>query len=407
MPEREYHYIIVGGGLTGGSAVEGIRQFDQEGSILLIGKEPFLPYDRPPLTKQLWFEKKKVEDVFVHDSVYYARHQAELMLGVEAVVLDSAEHIITDDAGNRYRYENLLLATGGEPRHLSIPGGNLEGICYYRDLTNYLRICPGALQERSALVVGGGFIGSEIAAALTLNGVRVTMVFPEPYLVSRVFPEYLGQALTSFYRERDIAVFTGDVPAAISRQGELYITETKEGKRISTNILIAGVGINPSTALAEAAGLEIENGIVVNEYLRTSDPAIYAAGDNANFIYEAVGGRRRIEHWDNARSQGYWAGRNMAGAHEPYNYMPYFFSDLFEFGYEAVGDVDSRLETWADWQKANDTGVIYYLRDNIVRGAMMCNIFGKVEKARELIRQGRRVAQPEELRGVIGPAKAA
>ena len=164
--------------------------------------------------------------------------------------------------------------------------------------------------------------------------------------------------------------------------------------------MIVGVGVIPEMELAKSGGLEVGNGIVVNEYLETSSPDIYAAGDNAFFPYRALGQPMRIEHWDNALNQGKWAGRNMAGAHEPFTYQPYFFSDLFEFGYEATGEVDSRLETFADWQKENDTGVIYYLRDGKVRGVMMCNVWDKVETARELIRKGERMT-PEKLRGLI------
>ena len=165
-------------------------------------------------------------------------------------------------------------------------------------------------------------------------------------------------------------------------------------------MVIVGIGIAPYLDLARNAGLQTANGIIVDEYLQTSLPDIYAAGDNAFFPYQALGKQTRIEHWDNALNQGKWAGRNMADAREPFTYMPYFFSDLFEFGYEAVGEVDARLETFADWQKENDTGVIYYLKDGKVKGAMMCNVWEKVEAARTLIRKGETMT-PEKLRGAI------
>jgi NADPH-dependent 2,4-dienoyl-CoA reductase/sulfur reductase-like enzyme len=165
-------------------------------------------------------------------------------------------------------------------------------------------------------------------------------------------------------------------------------------------MVIAGVGIAPSLDLPRKAGLQTANGIIVDDYLQASLPDIYAAGDVAFFPYRALGKQTRVEHWDNALNQGKWAGRNMAGAREPFTYMPYFFSDLFEFGYEAVGEVDARLETFADWQKENDTGVIYYLRDGQVRGAMMCNVWDKVEAARELIRKAEPVSK-DSLRGLI------
>jgi NADPH-dependent 2,4-dienoyl-CoA reductase/sulfur reductase-like enzyme len=391
----------VGGGLAGASAVEGIREVDGAGSVLLIGKEKELPYNRPPLSKQLWFGKKKEEDVFVKDKEFYAEKGVDLALGAEVTGLDAGRGAVVDGRGNEFSYEKLLLATGGVPRSLDITGGKLEGVCYFRTLEDYRKVRGDAAEGKSAVVIGGGFIGSEMAAALNVNGVEVTMVFPEPYLVQRVFPEGLGRAIQRHYLERGVRILSGDVPLSFERKGDRYLTRTKAGEQIKSDIVIVGIGIAPAAELAKKAGLSVGNGIIVNEQLQASDPLVYAGGDNAFFPYQALGKQVRIEHWDNALNQGKQAGRNMAGAHEPFAYMPYFFSDLFEFGYEAVGDVDARLETFADWQKENDTGVVYYLEEGKVRGAMMCNVWDKVDAARELIRKGERVA-PEDLRGAIG-----
>jgi NADPH-dependent 2,4-dienoyl-CoA reductase/sulfur reductase-like enzyme len=226
------------------------------------------------------------------------------------------------------------------------------------------------------------------------------MIFPGSSLVNRVFPEYLSRALTDQYRARGIQILANEKPSAFLREEGRFTTYTLSGKKIESDMLVVGIGISPEVGLARDAGLETGNGIVVNEYLQTSAPDIYAAGDNAFFPYQALGKQTRVEHWDNALNQGKWAGRNMAGAGEPYTYMPYFFSDLFEFGYEAVGEVSADLDTFADWKKENDTGVIYYMRDDKVRGAMMCNVWDKVEAARELIRKGETVTE-ESLRGAI------
>lgn len=401
MVERNYTYIIVGGGLAGASAVQGIRERDPQGTILLLGRESFLPYERPPLTKGLWLGKKQVADLFPINELGYANHHVDLALGVDAVRLDAANMHLTDSRGTLYRFEKLLLATGGIPSTLTIPGSDLEGVCYYRYLLDYYVQRAHATAGRTAVVVGGGFIGSEIAAALNLNRVEVTMVFPEEYLGGRIFPADLGKAIQQHYLDRGVVVCAGDVPTAIERDAERFITHTKAGRAIPSDLLIVGIGITPGDALAKQAGLEVGNGIIVNAQLQSSNPYIYAAGDNACFPYEALGISTRIEHWDNALNQGKWAGRNMAGAGEPYHYMPYFFSDLFEFGYEAVGEVHTKLQTFSDWRKPFETGVIYYLQDGMVRGAMMCNVWGKVDAARALIRQRRKVNAPEELRGAI------
>jgi NADPH-dependent 2,4-dienoyl-CoA reductase/sulfur reductase-like enzyme len=389
-----YDYIIVGGGLAGVSAARGIRELDKDGSVLLIGAESHLPYHRPPLTKGLWFGKKKVEDIFVEGPSFYDENKVETLLNTTVTAVDAGTKTVTVHTGAAIQFGNLLLATGGTPRKLPIPGGDHPEICYYRSLDDYRWLRERAKPGTRTLVIGGGFIGSEIAAGLINNEVAVTMVFPESFMCGRVFPEYLGTAMVERYREKGARIVTGDVAARIEKQGDTFVTTTREGERIESDLVIAGLGIVPAADLAHNAGLKTDPDIVVDEYLRTSHPDIFAAGDNASFPYESLG-RRRIEHWDSALAQGAHAGRNMAGAGEPFTYLPYFFSDLFDFGYEAVGDTDPSLETVTDWQKENDTGVIYYLRDHRVRGVMMCNVWEKVDEARELIRQGKEVTEPE------------
>jgi NADPH-dependent 2,4-dienoyl-CoA reductase/sulfur reductase-like enzyme len=401
MINRIYKYVIIGGGLTGGHAIEGIREMDKDGSILLISHERHLPYDRPPLSKKLWFGQKKLEDVFVHNEGFYANNNVDVILGTQIVELDRNAKTVSDGRSITYQYDRLLLATGGVPRTLDIPGGDMNDIYYYRYLNDYVDAREHASEGKMAVVIGGGFIGSELAAALNINKIDVTMVFPESYLVARVFPEDLGRAIQEDYLRRGVKIITGDVPVAFEKHSGKFITRTKNGIELESDMVIVGIGIKPDVDLAQMSELDVANGIVVNEYLQTSDPNIYAAGDNAFFPYLALGGERmRIEHWDNAVIGGQYAGRNMAGANQPYDHMPYFFSDLFDFGYEAVGDINPKLDVFEDWQKEFDTGVVYYLRDGKVRGAMMCNVWDKVDAARELIKESRTVTA-DDLRGAI------
>jgi len=397
---QTYDYVIVGTGLAGAWAVQGIRELDTAGGIPLLGEEPHLPYDRPPLSKKLWFGKQKVEEIFLHDRAFYEEQNVVLAPGTKADRLEPSTKTLHTVTGHTYGYGKLLLATGCKPRKLNIPGAELDGICYFRGLDDFQFIFEMAKKGKSALIVGGGFIGSELAAALNINGLDVTMIFPVETLCDRVLPEELGRAMQQHYRDKGVKIIAADQPVSFGKNGDGFITRSKNGVTVESDIVIVGAGVYPEVELAESGGLKTNNGILVNGYLETSHPDIFAAGDNALFPYHVLGQQMRIEHWDHALNQGKQAGRNMAGAHEPYDYQPYFFSDLFEFGYEATGEVDARLETFADWQKENDTGVIYYLREGKVRGVMLCNVWERLDAARELIRKGETMS-PEKLRGLI------
>lgn len=327
-------------------------------------------------------------------------NSVDLALGTTAVELNVSDKSVKTDDGQSIKYSKLLLATGGAPRVLEIPGGTLPEICYFRTLDDYRNIRRLAAEGAKAVIVGGGFIGSEIAAALNVNKVGVTMIFPEDYLAQRIFPRDMGNAIQKHYTDRGIAIFNNDVPVSFEKKSGRMATRTKSGRELESDIVIAGVGIVPNADLAAKAGLKTDNGIVVDEYLMTSARDVYSAGDNTSFISAATGIRTRLEHWDNSIAQGTVAGRNMSGKRAKYDYIPYFFSDLFEFGYEAVGEVNSQLKTVEDWKKEYDTGVVYYLNNGAVRGIMLCNVWEKVDEARKLILKGTKV-KPEELRGAI------
>jgi 3-phenylpropionate/trans-cinnamate dioxygenase ferredoxin reductase subunit len=394
-----FDYVIVGAGRAGASAVEGIRELDTSGSILLAGAEAHLPYDRPPLSKQLWFGKKTIADIFVRDRDFFEREGVQLASAERVTEIWPGDKRIVTDRGRSVHYGKLLLATGGTPRRLQIPGAELEGVFYFRTLDDYVELSR-APEGKSILVVGGGFIGSEIAAALSMHEAQVTMIFPGRLMLERIFPEALARSIQQHYDQRGIRIMSEDAPISIAPRGGWLAVETRKGEHLACDSVVVGTGIAPEIELASSAGLAVDNGIVVNELLETSVPEIYAAGDNANFPHKALGKRMRIEHWDNAISQGQAAGRNMAGAAEPFDYMPYFFSDLFDFGYEAVGEVSSSLATYADWEKENETGVVYYLDGGRVRGVVLCNVWGKLDEARALIRAGGRVSE-RDLHGAV------
>jgi 3-phenylpropionate/trans-cinnamate dioxygenase ferredoxin reductase subunit len=396
----KYHYGIIGGGLAAASAISGIRERDTVNSILLVGKEKFPPYNRPPLSKSLWTGKKKVDEIFYRNDSFYAENGVTLKMGTEITGLDVNTKTMTAATGETYSFEKLLIATGGEPNKLTIPGASENGVWYYRNLDHYLSLAPLCVEGASAIVIGGGFIGTEMAAALSMKKVKVTMIFPESRPCQTIFPEDLGRSVLALFQHRGIEMVVQDKPAAIKKTGSIYRVQCESGKCFDGHCIVAGLGITPSDSVAEKAGLMVNKGISVNSLLQTSHPDVFSAGDTTSFPQTWTGIKARLEHWDNAVNQGKTAGKNMAGAHEMYTYMPYFFSDLFELGYEAVGQVDSRLETICDWQEENSKGVVYYMKDKKVKGALLCNIWDKVENARELIKSGL-PASPNSLKNAI------
>lgn len=369
-----YRYLVVGGGMAGHAAAAAIRERDRDGRLAMISGEPDRPYARPPLSKGLWFGKPE-EKVWLPEVP-----GLELHLGRRAVSLDPRSREVRDDQGGVFRYEKLLLSTGGEPRRL--PAGG-ERVIYFRTLGDYRRL-RAAKGERVA-VVGGGFIGSEIAAALAANGKEVTMVFPEDAIGGRSYPPDLARAITRYFEEKGVRVLAADTVAGIEERGDRTAVRTAKGHELVADAVVAGLGIRPDTALAEAARIDCEDGILVDERLETSAHGVYAAGDVARFPSRALGGHARVEHEDAALGQGRIAGRNMAGAGERYAELPFFYSDLFDLGYEAVGRLDARLETVASWKIPFREGVVYYLEGDRVRGVLLLGIFGQVDAARRLV----------------------
>jgi NADPH-dependent 2,4-dienoyl-CoA reductase/sulfur reductase-like enzyme len=374
---KDYRYLIIGGGLTGDAAVRGIRELDAEGSIGMISREPYQPYTRPSLSKGLW-KGRAIEKIWRNTQDL----GAELYLGRIVTDIDPKKRYVRDDMGNEYTYDNLLLATGGSP--IRLPFGD-DNIIYFRAFDDYRRLRAISDRDERFLVIGGGFIGPEIAAALTSVGKKVVMVFLEEAIGARIYPADLASFLNDYYREKGVDIVTHDAVASLGKQGNVITVQTRSGRSFEVDGVVAGIGIRPNVELAQQAGLYIENGIMVNQHLQTSDPHIYAAGDVANFFHSALGKRVRVEHEDNALAMGKLGGRNMAGANESYTHVPMFYSDLFDFGYEAVGELDSKLVTVADWDEPFKKGVIYYLNDDHIRGVLLWNMWNSVPAARALI----------------------
>jgi 3-phenylpropionate/trans-cinnamate dioxygenase ferredoxin reductase component len=367
---RSYRYLIVGGGMTADAACRGIREHDADGSIGLIGEEEHPPYSRPPLSKALWQGKDE-------SSIWRGTENlgVEETLGRRIVALDLDRRSATDDAGEEYAYERLLLATGGTPRRLD----DAPDAIFFRTLDDYRKLRGSIDEGTRVLVVGGGFIGSEIAAALQMNGAQVTMVFPNDGICARLFPAGLSRFVTDYYREKGVDVHTGERASAELLRG--------------AEVVVAGLGIEPNTDLAAAAGLRVDDGIVVDDRGRAGGREdVFSAGDAARFPLTTLGTEARVEHEDHANTHGRVVGANMAGADTPYDHLPFFYSDLFDLGYEAVGEVDSRHSTVEHWKEPGREGVVAYVDgDAKPRGFLLWNVWGKVDDARALIAAGERV----------------
>ncbi|MDH4103825.1 MAG: FAD-dependent oxidoreductase [Thermoleophilia bacterium] len=376
-----YRYVIVGGGMTADAACRGIRDHDTDGTLGLFTSEAHAPYARPPLSKALWAGKEE-------DSVWRGTSElgVDIHSGRRIVLLDLDARTATDDAGETHSYERLLLATGGAPRQLASGG---DDIVYFRTLDDFRRLRALAGDGVRVAVIGGGFIGSEIAAALAVSGCVVTIVFPENGIGARLFPRGLSSSVNDYYRSKGVDVVSGELVEEIVRDGSTFRLTTSAQRLIEADTVVAGLGIVPKTELAEHVELAVDDGILVDELGRAGRDDVFAAGDVARFPVPALGGTRRVEHEDHANTHGRCVGANMAGANESYDHLPFFYSDLFELGYEAVGDVDSRLATVEEWIDPNRKGVVGYVDgDGRARGFLLWDVWGKVDDARALIRSG-------------------
>ena len=387
---KHYKYFILGGGLTGDAAVRGIRELDADGSIGMISMDSDPPYMRPNLSKGLW-KGRPMEKVWLNTQSL----GVEIHLSRKITKLDPRNKSLLDEQGKEYTYDKLLLAMGGSPNRL--PFGD-DNIIYFRDLQDYQRLRALSDRGEEFLVIGGGFIGTEIAAALTIVGKKVTMVLPEEAISANIFPNGLSYYLNEYYRQKGVEVVTNDVVVSLEKNGSRFTVRTRTGRAFEVDGVVAGIGIRPNLELAQQSGLKVENGIIVNEHLLTSSPDIFAAGDVANFFHSALGKRVRVEHEDNAIKMRKLAGRNMAGENESYTHVPLFYSDLFELGYEAVGEMSSKMEIVTDWQDSFNKGVVYYLESGRVRGVLLWNVWKQIDNARTLMAE----AGPFKAADLIG-----
>ncbi len=376
---RYYKYLIIGGGITADAATQGIREIDPDGSIGIIAAEDHSPYDRPPLSKGLWSGELTLDDIW-RDT---GNRGVQLHLSRRATSLIPLQKRVFDHEGASYTYEKLLLATGCNQRQIKDSPRNM---IYYRTIDDYFKLKQAIETQGKIGIVGGGFIGAEIAAALNNEGKNVTIIFPENGICQSIFPRDVSAFLNDYYSKQGVNVIPNTLVKGTREDGGKIVLSTSSEGELTFEVVVGGIGVTPEVTIAKSAGLEIDNGIVVDQYLSTSKQDIYAAGDVARVPYPALGKALRFEHEDNANATGLAAGRNMAGASKPYDHLPMFYSDMFDIGYEAVGEINSNLAMVADWKEEFEEGLIYYLEGNYIQGVLSWNVYEKVDAARELIK---------------------
>jgi 3-phenylpropionate/trans-cinnamate dioxygenase ferredoxin reductase subunit len=403
--------VIAGAGLAGAKAAEALRDEGFDGRVVLLGAEDERPYERPPLSKEVLRGDAPREKVYVHDEAYYDKHEIELRTGtaVEAVDTRAAEVVLA--GGERLRYDALLLATGARPRRLTLPGADLDGVHELRTLAD----CD-ALRERMhngarLAVVGAGWIGCEVAASARQKGLDVTVVEPLSMPLERVLGVEVGAIYRDVHAAHGVRLALGRGVAGFEGDGRVSALRTSDGERIDCDLVVVGVGVTPCTELAQRAGIEVADGIVVDEYLRTSRPRVFAAGDVATAQHPRWQCSIRVEHWANALNQGPAAARNMLGARVAYDRIPYFFSDQYDVGMEYSGYAPRWDEVVLRGDPASLEFIAFWLRDGVVLAGMNVNVWDVAEEIQALVRSGqavdrRRLADADTPLGELLPSAA-
>jgi 3-phenylpropionate/trans-cinnamate dioxygenase ferredoxin reductase component len=390
VADREVDYLLIGGGMAGAHCAGTLRRRGADGSILLVGREPHVPYERPPLSKDYLRAESSEEDAFVHSADWYEENGVELLTETSVMSLDAGERTAKLQTRERVRFGKALVATGARVNILHhLEGARLDGIHYLRTLGNSDAIREEAKDAGHAVLVGGSYIGCEVAASLTAMGVRCTMVMLEEIALSRTFGEEPGCYFHEVLESHGVEIVGGEELDSFVGEDRVRAIRTKGGREIECQVVVIGAGVHPETMLAERGGLEVEDGVRCDARLESSAAGIFAAGDVCSYESVVHGRRLRIEHWDVALQQGQHAAKAMLGHEEPYRVVPYFFSDLADWAsLEYVGPA----ERWDElvWRGSPDSGefLVWYLDGGKVAAALSVGRSEDLEQARRLLASG-------------------
>ena len=385
---KDSTFAIVGAGLAGAKAAETLRAEGFDGRVVLIGDEPERPYERPPLSKDYLRGEAPREKAQVHDASFYAEHGIELMTGRSVVGLDDASHVLLLDDDQVVHYDRVLLTTGSEPRRLDVPGADLAGVHYLRTLADADAL-RGALGSASrAIVVGAGWVGSEVAASARMLGAEVTVIEPASVPLERVLGAEVGEIYLDLHRENGVEVLTGTGVEHFEGSESVSAVRTSDGRVVEGDLVVVGIGAAPRVRLAADAGIAVGDGVHVGADLRTSSPDVFAAGDIADAEHPLFPERVRVEHWANALNQGQAAARSMLGQAVEYDRLPYFYSDQYDLGMEYSGLAVAWDEVVFRGDPAAREFIAFWLSDGRVVAGMNANVWDMTDSIQSLVRTG-------------------
>jgi 3-phenylpropionate/trans-cinnamate dioxygenase ferredoxin reductase component len=388
----EPSFIIVGGGLAGALAAQTLREEGFAGGITLLGRESNAPYERPPLSKDYLQGKAERDSIFVHPEPWYAEHAVDLSMGTAVTSLDPAARTVTTDTGAQLYYDKLLLATGSEPRRLEVPGADLDGVYYLRNVEDSERIKINFAGAKRVVIIGAGWIGLETAAAARAAGLDVTGLVSGDLPLQRVLGPEVAPIFAELHRSHGVDLRYRTTAAELTgRSGAVTGVILSDGSKIDADMIIVGIGALPRTELAAAAGLKIDNGIVVDEHLRTSDPDIFAAGDIAHTYNPRLGRHIRVEHWANAKRQGVVAAKAMLGQNAADVRPSYFYTDQYDLSMEYTGDIGPAGYDRVIFRRYTEPGqmIVFWLSEQRVQAGMNVNVWDVAEDIERLVQSAR------------------
>jgi 3-phenylpropionate/trans-cinnamate dioxygenase ferredoxin reductase subunit len=393
--EQGESFVIVGASLAGAKTATALRDEGFDGRIVLIGDEAEKPYERPPLSKDYLQGKSKKDEIYVHPDDWYPSHDVELILETRVTDADASGHEIALSDGQRLRYTKLVLATGSSPRRVSVPGADLDGVLYLRRVEDSERIRETLGSASRIAVIGGGWIGLEVTAAARLAGVEVTLIEQAKLPLLRVLGPEVAEIFADLHRGHGVDLRFDEHLEEITGDGGRVRGVRLSGGEVDAEAVVVGVGIAPNTALAEAAGLGVDDGVVVDEYLRSSDPDMYAVGDVASAFHPLFGRHIRVEHWANAVNQPKYAAKTMVGRDAAYDRVPYFFTDQYDLGMEYSGYVEpgGYDQVLFRGERNGDEFIAFWLKDGRVLAGMNVNVWDVTDPIQALIRS----RQPVDL----------